>query len=163
MNAEGFARVVRNGVGTMPGFKADRVSDSDINGMWAFLMGAPVAAAEKPAPSPKPQPTTGPEKPTVAAALQTPAPKPQVTVVAKGDEAAGGGVGQRIFEQQCNACHPGGGQGLGPAVKSIADRSTREAFNSVTREGKGMMPGFKADRLPEGDLDALWNYLKDLK
>jgi mono/diheme cytochrome c family protein len=68
---------------------------------------------------------------------------------AGGASAAGAGDrGERFFRAKCNGCHPGGGQGAGPAIDvSLAD--------SVLERGK--TSGRHA--VPEAEWDALLGYM----
>ncbi len=168
LNLDSFTQVVRKGKGLMPPFTVDKISDKDVAGLWAYVSGAapaavgekPTVAAATPAAKPAIQTTTAAPRPTTPAA----APKPATTTPApSGGAVAGAGAGQKVFSQQCDACHPGGGKGLGPDVKGLGARMTVEQFNKITREGKPPMPGYGADKIGASDLDALWSYLKDLK
>ncbi len=78
-----------------------------------------------------------------------------------GGSAAPAGDGSKVFANLCTACHPAGGAGLGPALKGT--KLALDAFTQTVRTGKGMMPAFKADRLSDSDLQAVWNYLKELQ
>src|SRR5215213_7588597 len=48
--------------------------------------------------------------------------------------------GEALFMRYCNVCHPGGGRGSGPSLKSLP--LTREDISAYIRHGKGRMPGF---------------------
>lgn len=159
LNVDSFTQVVRKGKGLMPPFTADKISDKDVAGLWVYLSGAaPAAAGEKPtvaAATPAAKPTTPATTAVPQPATTTPAPP--------GGAGAGTAAGQKVFSQQCDACHPGGGKGFGPDVKGLGARMTVDQFNKITREGKPPMPGYAADKIGASDLDALWSYLKDLK
>jgi mono/diheme cytochrome c family protein len=66
--------------------------------------------------------------------------------------------GERVFMAKCHQCHPGGEAGLGPAInnKPLPGGLIRLQI----REGFGAMPAFAANDIPDGDLDALLEYLK---
>lgn len=66
-------------------------------------------------------------------------------------------LGQRVFAASCNGCHPGGTQGLAPALN---DKPLPEwAIRFQVRNGLGAMPSFSTEELPEAELDALVEYL----
>ncbi|OGO42978.1 MAG: hypothetical protein A2Z04_01900 [Chloroflexi bacterium RBG_16_57_9] len=67
-----------------------------------------------------------------------------------------------LYKQQgCNGCHGNNGEGLvGPALtKSDLDLA---AAREIIRKGKGAMPAYAADKLPDADLDAMIAAFKDL-
>lgn len=67
--------------------------------------------------------------------------------------------GEQLFRENCNACHPSGGKGLGPALeRSLA----RESALQQIRDGFGLMPGFPEEKLSGADVDALLAYVDDL-
>jgi len=68
-------------------------------------------------------------------------------------------AGKSVFEANCNACHPGGDKGVGPSIKGLsADR-----IRTATRQGKGAMPAFGADRISDKQLTDLIAYIETLK
>lgn len=67
--------------------------------------------------------------------------------------------GRAEFEQRgCNACHPGGGKGLGPPLAGVNEKT----FSTVVRQGRGMMPAFGPDRLGDEALADIFAYLQSL-
>lgn len=69
--------------------------------------------------------------------------------------------GERLFHRFCYQCHPGGGAGLGPALN---DKPLPElAIKEQIRRGVGEMPGFPESILSEGDVDAIADYVDDLR
>ncbi|MBI2862222.1 MAG: cytochrome c [Chloroflexi bacterium] len=79
----------------------------------------------------------------------------------KGNAAAG----QAVFQTSCNACHPGGGQGVGPALQGPAFASkypTDDAISKVVRQGMGVMPAFSPDRLSDQQLADVIAYVRSL-
>lgn len=69
--------------------------------------------------------------------------------------------GERLFNRFCYQCHPNGAAGLGPAIN---DKPLPElAIKTQIREGVGAMPGFSEEVLPEGDVDAIADYVDDLR
>jgi mono/diheme cytochrome c family protein len=74
-----------------------------------------------------------------------------------GDVAAG----QAVFQQHCNACHPGGGQGAGPALRgrNIAE----DRIRTVVRQGASGMPAFNANQINDQQLTNLVQYVRSLQ
>lgn len=67
--------------------------------------------------------------------------------------------GEQLFRENCNACHPSGGKGVGPALeRSLA----RESAVTQIRDGFGLMPGFGEDKLSASDVDAVLAYVDGL-
>lgn len=66
-------------------------------------------------------------------------------------------VGQRVFASDCNGCHPGGTQGIGPALNNKPLPGWLIRFQ--VREGLGSMPAFSDEEISDADLDALVAYL----
>ncbi len=93
-----------------------------------------------------------PPKPLVAAAAQT-APKP----------------GETVFKTQgCSACHMIGGTGgrVGPDLTKVGNIRSKEWIKEQIKDPKShnpnsIMPSFA--KLPEGDIEALADYLSGLK
>jgi mono/diheme cytochrome c family protein len=69
--------------------------------------------------------------------------------------------GKTVFYDHCHKCHPGGEAGLGPAINDKPLPSFLVRFQ--VRNGLGAMPSFDDARLPDGDLDALLEYLSALR
>ncbi len=69
--------------------------------------------------------------------------------------------GQLVFMHTCQACHPGGERGLGPALndKPLPGFLIR----MQVRLGLGAMPSFSKDRISRDDLGAIVAYLKTLR
>lgn len=87
--------------------------------------------------------------PTATAATPTPAGTPT---------SGGGGDAQRgkaVFNANCNACHPGAKQGVGPGITGVAD----QVITSTVRSGKGAMPTFGQDKISDQQLQDLLAYL----
>lgn len=70
-------------------------------------------------------------------------------------------LGQRVFDANCNQCHPGGATGLGPALNNKPLPGW--AIRLQVRYGLGAMPGFSSREIPDEQLDALVVYLKWLR
>jgi mono/diheme cytochrome c family protein len=66
-------------------------------------------------------------------------------------------AGQIAFYQHCHTCHPGGAEGLGPAIndKPLPDF----AVKTQVRQGMGEMPAFGTEEIPDEHLDAIVAYL----
>jgi mono/diheme cytochrome c family protein len=70
-------------------------------------------------------------------------------------------LGQKIFMRNCNQCHPGGSAGLGP---SLNNRSLFAWYIKLkVRSGGGGMPAFSQDRVTDTQLDAVTEYLLELR
>jgi mono/diheme cytochrome c family protein len=70
-------------------------------------------------------------------------------------------LGQRSFAANCSACHPGGQQGIGPAIN---DKPLPVwAIKFQVRHGLGAMPAFSDEEIPDAELDAVVKYLKWLR
>lgn len=110
----------------------------------ALLAACAPAATPTPAPA-KPPAASPPAKTSVA----TPAPQ------AAGDPAKG----KAIFEANCNACHPGGGQGVGPDIRG----KDPNAVKQQVRNGGKNMPAFPPSQINDEQLNDLAAYVKSLK
>lgn len=66
-------------------------------------------------------------------------------------------LGQRVFAANCNGCHPGGTQGLGPALNNKPLPGWAIRFQ--VRNGLGAMPSFSSEEIDGEQLDALVSYL----
>ena len=74
-------------------------------------------------------------------------------------------AGQAIYAQLCDACHPGGGAGVGPGLNTtgfIEKYAEDTALVSVLREGTPRMPAFPASRLSEAQLADLIAFVRTL-
>lgn len=69
--------------------------------------------------------------------------------------------GREVFMQHCHSCHPGGEGGLGPAINNKPLPKALIAFQ--VRQGLGVMPEFPPEALSEADLQALLEYLEQLR
>lgn len=131
-------------------------------GLYRTEQGArakPAPAGEVPAPS-----TAGPPAATRPVAQDTPtgstAPAEQATPVQPKAVA-----GQAIYAQLCDACHPGGGAGVGPGLNTtgfVEKYAEDTALVSVLREGTPRMPAFPASRLSEAQLADLIAFVRTL-
>lgn len=66
-------------------------------------------------------------------------------------------MGQRVFDANCAQCHPGGTQGLAPALN---DKPLPGWLIKLqVRNGIGAMPSFSEEEIDAGELDALVGYL----
>lgn len=66
-------------------------------------------------------------------------------------------LGQRAFDANCAQCHPGGTQGLGPALNNKPLPGWLIKFQ--VRNGMGAMPSFSDEEIGGQELDALVRYL----
>ena len=69
--------------------------------------------------------------------------------------------GQRVFMTFCNGCHPGGSNGLAPAINNKPLPAF--AIRYQVRHGLGVMPAFSEEVISEEELDALVEYLFALR
>jgi mono/diheme cytochrome c family protein len=69
--------------------------------------------------------------------------------------------GERVFMEHCQACHPGGEAGVGPALndKPLPGFARRAQI----RAGLGAMPAFSADEIAPDALRDLIAYLDALR
>jgi mono/diheme cytochrome c family protein len=66
-------------------------------------------------------------------------------------------LGARVFASSCNGCHPGGTQGIGPAINNKPLPTWLMRFQ--VRHGLGAMPAFSEEDISKEQLDALLRYL----
>ena len=85
-------------------------------------------------------------------------PAPPAPPVAKpGDVTAG----QAVFQQNCEACHPGGNEGVGPQLRGQGLPEDR--IRTQVRQGGGAMPAFPPERINEQQLNDLVAYVLSLQ
>lgn len=73
--------------------------------------------------------------------------------------------GQTVYAQLCDACHPGGGKGFGPALNSPdfeAKYGDDAALAAIIREGTTAMPGFPTSRVSDEQLGGLIAFIRSL-
>jgi mono/diheme cytochrome c family protein len=70
-------------------------------------------------------------------------------------------AGQAVFQQNCNACHPNGNAGVGPALRG-KNLSAQQITNRV-RNGGGGMPAFSTSQISDQQLADLVAYVQSLK
>ena len=123
---------------------------------------APTAAPAAPTTAAAVAPTTAavpPAAPTSAAPAATAAPPASASAAPSG--AGDVTAGKAVFDQNCNACHPGGDRGAGPALRGknlAAARITRQV-----RNGGGSMPAFSTSQISDQQLNNLIAYVDSLK
>jgi mono/diheme cytochrome c family protein len=68
--------------------------------------------------------------------------------------------GKRLFQRFCYQCHPGGSEGLGPALddKLLA----KAAIRTQIRAGTGAMPAFGKDWLTDRQVAEIADYVTTL-
>lgn len=118
-----------------------------------------------------PAPNVAPPEPSSSA----PAPAPQASAAAADASAppstakATGGnatAGAKVFAAKCNACHPNGNAGLGPALSGPAFTAKYPGdvpLREIIAKGKGSMPPYPPASLSEADMQDLIAYLRSLK
>jgi mono/diheme cytochrome c family protein len=125
---------------------------------------APPPAAVPAPPAPPAAALASPSLPAVPAAIapvSVPAVKPPVeapAAPAAPPAAADPSAGSAVFASSCGACHPGGREGVGPALIGLSD----DVLIRGTREGVGMMPAFKTDRLSDQQLLDIIAFLRSV-
>lgn len=72
-------------------------------------------------------------------------------------------AGKAIFDTNCGACHPNGGQGVGPSLAGGMGRLGQSAVTTQIRNGKGSMPPFPTSRISDSQLNDLLAYLNTLR
>jgi mono/diheme cytochrome c family protein len=70
-------------------------------------------------------------------------------------------LGEKIFKQQCDFCHPGGASGFGPALNNKPLPGFAMKFQ--IRHGLGGMPAFDSTLVSDQERDAIIEYLKALR
>jgi mono/diheme cytochrome c family protein len=68
--------------------------------------------------------------------------------------------GKELFSANCDDCHPGGEEDVGPSL--IADPHTPARLRQQIREGSGKMKPFPEKRLPNEDMEAILAYLASI-
>ena len=58
------------------------------------------------------------------------------------------GSGATIYNQHCVKCHGAGGKGIENFTPDLAKVTNRGEWQSIIKEGKGTMPGFKDSLRP---------------
>ena len=84
--------------------------------------------------------------------------------VPRGRVKAGEGAldsGRDLFARACAACHPGGGAGTGPDLRS--SKMTAEEIAELIRAGKDPMPFFQADILTDDEVSDVAAYTRSLQ
>ena len=69
--------------------------------------------------------------------------------------------GERLFYKHCSKCHPGGEAGLGPALNNKP--LPEIAIETQIRKGLGAMPSFDAHHLSDEDVDAIAEFVTELR
>ena len=70
-------------------------------------------------------------------------------------------LGERVFKQQCDFCHPGGASGFGPALNNKPLHGFAMRFQ--IRHGLCAMPAFDSSLVSDRERDAVVEYLKALR
>jgi len=73
--------------------------------------------------------------------------------------------GQVAFGRSCDSCHPAGNAGQGPSLRLAQLKrqyTTPDKIMTYVRKGGFDMPAFAADRISDGDLAAIANYVISL-
>ncbi len=70
-------------------------------------------------------------------------------------------MGQELFMERCQKCHPGGETGLGPSL--INKNLPGLLIRFQVRHGLGTMPAFSKKEISKKDLRGIILYLKELR
>lgn len=93
-------------------------------------------------------------------AATAPAAAPASTAPLTGAAAAG----REFFtSSQCNACHPGGEQLVGPSLFGVTQRMTESQVRNQIRNGGILMPPFGTDVVSDETMDNLIAFLQTLE
>jgi mono/diheme cytochrome c family protein len=68
--------------------------------------------------------------------------------------------GASAYAAHCQACHPGGGAGAGPAIQAMIPSLSDDELRAVIRKGKNRMPGFPERVISEADLKLMIEYMR---
>lgn len=68
--------------------------------------------------------------------------------------------GKELFSANCDDCHPGGEEDVGPSL--IAEPHTPARIRQQIREGSGKMRPFSEKRLSNDDVEAILAYLASI-
>lgn len=72
-------------------------------------------------------------------------------------------TGEQVFMRSCNTCHPGGREGMGPALDKTTEHYPQdEALTAFLRKGKGTMPGNPKNTLNDQEMHNLVVHLRGL-
>jgi mono/diheme cytochrome c family protein len=69
-------------------------------------------------------------------------------------------AGHEVFNNYCNGCHPGAGQGYGPSIVEHAHTASR--LRRLIREGEDKMPSFTFEDIDDESLEDLLAYLESI-
>ena len=69
--------------------------------------------------------------------------------------------GKELFAANCDDCHPGGDEDVGPSL--IAEPHTPARLRQQIREGSGRMRPFSSQRVSDEDLEAILAFLASIK
>ncbi|MGE5620555.1 MAG: c-type cytochrome [Sphingomonadaceae bacterium] len=116
-----------------------------------------------------PEPTTAKPAATAALATQPPAtaasvptqPSAAQAPAASGAEQGDVAAGQAVFNQNCGGCHPGGGSGVGPALRG--KNLAADTIRNKVRTGGGSMPAFPQSRISDQQLSDVIAYVQSLR
>lgn len=104
--------------------------------------------------------TTGPR--ATATKPATIATKPAATEVPV-VQAANVENGRQVYARFCNACHPNGAAGVGPALTGATFKSAfagDAALKTVIRDGRGTMPAFR--QIGDAEMNDLVAFIRTL-
>lgn len=90
------------------------------------------------------------------------APQPEVTALGTSDRLT---LGQATFGRYCDACHPGGGAGVGPALfgpRFSANFPDDAKLTALVRDGTPSMPGFPSSRIDDTQMAEMIAYLRQV-
>ena len=108
-------------------------------------------------PTARPTSTSVSATATVTSVPATTSPPTATATRVPATPTAGGNAanGQVVFNQFCNACHPGGNAGVGPRILNVS----RDKLFTAVRSGKGIMPAFSTSQISDQQLLDVLAYL----
>jgi mono/diheme cytochrome c family protein len=70
--------------------------------------------------------------------------------------------GADLFARNCAACHAHGGNAINPnfPVLGAPQLKSYDSFRALMRQGRGAMPAFSSDRIPDSQLWEFYRYLR---
>lgn len=70
-------------------------------------------------------------------------------------------AGKKVYQERCDACHPGGEAGVGPGLNDKP--LPRFLMKFQVRHGLGAMPSFPEETLSDEDVERLLDYIQAIR
>jgi mono/diheme cytochrome c family protein len=174
--ADQVLQTVRDGLGAMPAFGADQISDLELQHIYAWLRSLTPPTPTEPPPTATPTATPAEATATLAAdePTHTPVPTPTATPTATHTptpaptatpslpETPDPAIGQQIWQQKpCTGCHGASAEGnLGPKLAGTG--LTFDQVLLTVRSGAAPMPAFRKDQISDLELQHIYAWLRSL-